>query len=335
MNMANGNSISAEVVGLGAYVPEKVLTNADFEKMVDTTDEWITSRTGIKRRHVVGDSGEATSDMCIKAARQALADARMDPAELDLIMIGTCTPDMKTPSAAVIVQRHLGAVNAAAFDLNAACVGFIYGMENALAFIRAGMYKNVLVLGSETLSSITNYQDRTTCVLFGDGAGAVVIKAGNDPTRGILASHIGSDGRHEELLYVKSGGSRNPVTHETLGNGSQGIYMNGSEIFRHAVRYMQESAIKVLEDAGVSPEELKLVIPHQANIRIIDALRKRLQLPEEKVFVNIQEYGNTSAASIPIAMVEAREQGLLEQGDLVLMVSFGGGLVWGATLIRL
>lgn len=329
------SNTSAEIVGIGSYVPEKVLTNADFEKIVDTSDEWITTRTGIKRRHVVGDSGEATSDMCTKAARQALEDAKMSAEELDLILIGTCTPDMKTPSAAVIVQRHLGATNAAAFDLNAACVGFIYGLETATAFIRSGIYKNILVLGSETLTSITNYQDRTTCVLFGDGAGAVVIKAGDDPSRGILSSHISADGRHEELLYVKTGGSRNPVTAENLGNGSQGIYMNGSEIFRHAVRYMQESSIKVLEDAGVKPEELKLVIPHQANIRIIDSLRKRLKLPEEKVFVNIQEYGNTSSASIPIALVEARDRGLIGEGDLVLMVSFGGGLVWGASLVRL
>ncbi len=329
------DSISAEMVGIGCYVPEKVLTNADFERIVDTSDEWITTRTGIKRRHVVGDSGEATSDMCIKAARQALADADMSPKELDLILIGTCTPDMKTPSAAVIVQRHLGATNAAAFDINAACVGYIYGLKAALAFIKSGMYRNILVMGSETLTSITNYQDRTTCVLFGDGAGAAVIKAGNDPTRGILASRIAADGRHEELLFVKTGGSRNPVTPENIGNGSQGIYMNGSEIFRHAVRYMQESSIQVLEDAGMKPEDLKLVIPHQANIRIIDSLRKRLHLPKEKVFVNIQEYGNTSSASIPIAMVEARSRGLLEKGDLVLMVSFGGGLVWGACLVRL
>lgn len=234
------SKIAAKIIGLGAYVPEKVLTNADFEKIVDTSDEWITARTGIKRRHVVGDSGEATSDMSVKAALLALEDANVSASDLDLILIGTCTPDMKTPSTAVLVQRRLGAHNAAAMDLNAACVGFIYGLTMARACIVSGMYRNVLVIGSETLTSITNYQDRSTCVLFGDGAGAVVLTATDKPGEGILASHIAAEGEYQELLYVRTGGSRERLTAENINNGSQYLYMNGSEIYKLAVRYMQE-----------------------------------------------------------------------------------------------
>ncbi len=326
---------SAKIMGIGAYTPAKVLSNADFEKMVDTTDEWITSRTGIKRRHVVGDSGEATSDMCTVAAERALRDAGMSAEQIDLIVIGTVTPDMKTPSTAVIVQKHIGAKNAAAMDLNAACVGFVYGLTTARAFVGSGMYKNVLVVGAETLSSITNYQDRGTCVLFGDGAGAAVVSASADAKSGILATHIAADGNHEHLLYVRAGGSRQAITPEALSNGAAYVYMNGSEIYKFAVRYMQDSAEHVIAEAGIKPEDIDLVIPHQANIRIIESLQKRLNVPDEKLFVNISEYGNTSAASIPIAMVEAKEQGRLKAGDLALLVSFGGGLVWGAALVRM
>ncbi len=331
--MNNGRP-RAHLAGIGAYAPTKVLTNADFERIVDTSDEWITSRTGIKRRHVVGDSGEATSDMSIKAARQALEDAGMTADELDMIIIGTVTPDMKIPSAAVIVQRHLGALRAAAMDLNAACVGFIYGLATGRAFIESGMFKNILVVGAETLTSITNYEDRATCVLFGDGAGAAVITRSDDATRGILATHVAADGNHQDLLFVRAGGSRERITPENMHNGAPYVYMNGSEIYKFAVRNMQSSAEIVLEQAGIKPEEVDLVIPHQANIRIIDSLQKRLNVPDEKLFVNISEYGNTSAASIPIAMAEAKQQGRLKPGNLVLMVSFGGGLVWGAALIR-
>lgn len=329
------SKFSAQVAGLGAYTPATVLTNADFEKMVDTSDEWITSRTGIKRRHVVGDSGEATSDLSTKAAEMALADAGMSAANLDLILVGTVTPDMKTPSSAVIVQRRLGAKRAAAMDLNAACVGYLYGLTTGRAFIESGMYENVLVVGAETLTSITNYQDRGTCVLFGDGAGATVLTRAENTGRGILASHIAADGNHEGLLFVRAGGSREKVTTENMHNGALYINMNGSEIYKFAVRNMQDSAEKVIAEAGIKPEEIDLVIPHQANIRIIDSLQKRLNVPDEKIFVNIAEYGNTSSASIPIAMTEAKQQGRMKSGDLVLLVSFGGGLVWGAVLVRI
>ena len=325
---------SARLIGFGAYAPVKVLTNADFERMVDTSDEWITSRTGIKRRHVVGDSGEAASDLAIAAARDAIADAKISAEEIDLIIIGTVTGDMKTPSTAVIVQKAIGARNAAAMDINAACVGFLYGLTTAKAFIESGMYKTILVVGVEVLSSITNYQDRGTCVLFGDGAGAAILRRTDDLKSGILAAHIAADGNHTELLYVKAGGSRQKVTIENMNNGATGIYMNGSEIYKFAVRNMQDAAERVIAEAGIKPEEIDLVIPHQANIRIIDSLAKRLNVPDEKLFVNIQDYGNTSSASIPIAMVEARQQGKMKPGDLVLLLSFGGGLVWGAIHFR-
>jgi 3-oxoacyl-[acyl-carrier-protein] synthase-3 len=325
---------SARIIGMGSYAPAKILTNADFERMVDTSDEWITSRTGIKRRHVVGDSGEAASDLAINAARDAIAAAAISPTDIDLILLGTVTGDMKTPSTAVIVQRALGATNAAAMDINAACVGFLYGLTTAKAFIESGMYKTVLVVGVEVLTSITNYQDRTTCVLFGDGAGAAIVQRSDDPKAGILSAHIAADGNHQELLYVRAGGSRQRVTLENMNNGATGIYMNGSEIYKFAVRNMQDAAERVIADAGIKPEDIDLVIPHQANIRIIDSLAKRLHVPDEKLFVNIEDYGNTSSASIPIAMVEARQQGRMKPGDLVLLVSFGGGLVWGAILFR-
>lgn len=327
--------ISAKLSGMGAYVPARILTNADLEAIVDTSDEWITTRTGIKARHVVADSGEATSDMSLKAARMALEDAGIGAEELDLIIIGTVTPDMKTPSTAVIVQKELGAKNAAAMDLNAACVGFIYAMTTARAFVLSGMYRNILIIGAETLTGITNYQDRGTCVLFGDGAGAAVITRSDQSNVGILSTHLAADGGFMDLLHVRAGGSREPLTMENMGNGSRYLYMNGAEVFKLAVRFMQDAATKVISDTGIDAGDISLFIPHQANIRIIDSLAKRLSIPPEKLFVNIQDYGNTSAASIPIAMVEARQQGRLKPGDLALLVSFGAGLVWGAALVRL
>ncbi len=330
----NKSMVSAKMVGLGAYVPETVLTNAYFEKIVDTSDEWIVTRTGIRERHVVGDSGEATSDLSVKASLQALADANMTPEELDMIIVGTVTPDMKTPSTACFVQRALGAKNAAAMDVNAACVGYIYALTSARAYILAGMARNVLVVGCETLTSITNYKDRGTCVLFGDGAGAAVLQRTEEPGVGILATHLAANGDLADLLCVRLGGSRTPLSPENIDDEGRFLYMNGSEIFKHAVRYMQNAAEKVIAHAGVKAEDVSLFIPHQANIRIIDSLAKRLSIPEDKLFVNIQNYGNTSSASIPIAMVEAKQQGRLKPGDLALLVSFGGGLVSGAVLVR-
>jgi 3-oxoacyl-[acyl-carrier-protein] synthase-3 len=330
----NGKSFFAKITGIGCFVPEKVLTNADLEKMVDTSDEWITARTGIKERHVVGDSGLATSDMCVRAARMALEDSGLTANDIDMIIVGTVTPDMKTPASAVLVQQQLGALNAAAMDVNAACVGFLYALSAARAFVIAGVYRNVLALGAETLSSITNYEDRGTCVLFGDGAGAAVISRTDERDAGILSTHMAADGNFADLLYVEAGGSRNAITLENINNGSRFLKMNGSEVFKLAVKSMADACYKVLDEAGLGLEDVDLLIPHQANIRIINALGKRLKLPSEKVFINIDRYGNTSAASIPIAMVEARQQGILKDGDLALLVSFGGGLVWGAALVR-
>jgi 3-oxoacyl-[acyl-carrier-protein] synthase-3 len=330
----NDNHISAKMAGIGAYVPETILTNAYFEKIVDTSDEWITTRTGIKTRHVVGDSGEVTSDMSIKAAREALADAGLSAEDLDLIIVGTVTPDMKTPSTACFVQRALGAGNAAVMDVNAACVGYLYALSTARAYILAEMARTVLVIGCETLTSITNYKDRSTCVLFGDGAGAAVLQRVDEPGVGVLATHIAANGNFVDLLCVRAGGSREPMTSANIDSERRFLYMNGSEIFKFAVRLMQGAAEKVIADAGVKPEDIALFIPHQANIRIIESLAKRLAIPDEKLFINIQKYGNTSSASIGIAMVEAKKQGRLKPGDLTLLVSFGGGLVWGAALIR-
>jgi 3-oxoacyl-[acyl-carrier-protein] synthase-3 len=330
----NDRSFSAKIVGIGSFVPEKILTNADFEKMVDTSDEWITTRTGIKERHVVGDSGLATSDMCVRAARMALEDSGLTPDDLDMIVIGTVTPDMKTPAAAVLVQQQLGALKAAAMDVNAACVGFLYALSVARAFVLSGMYRNVLAMGSETLSSITNYKDRSTCVLFGDGAGAAIVSRSDEPGVGILSTHVAANGNYADLLFVGAGGSRQPITLDNINNGSRFLKMNGSEVFKLAVKSMADACYKVLDEAGLSLKDVDLLIPHQANIRIIHSLGKRLKLPSEKVFINIDRYGNTSSASIPIAMVEAKQQGRLKKGDLALLVSFGGGLVWGAVLVR-
>lgn len=330
----NRAGISAKLAGIGSYVPAKVLTNADFERMVDTSDEWIITRTGIRERHVVGDSGEVTSDMVVKAGAMALADAGLEATDLDMIVIGTVTPDMKTPATAVLVQQRLGAKNAAAMDIGAACVGFLYSMTIARSLVLSGMYRNILVAGAETLSSITNYKDRTTCVLFGDGAGAAVISRSDEPGAGILSTHVAADGNFAKLLYVEAGGSRVPLSLDNIHNGSQYLRMNGSEVFKLAVKSMADACHKVLDEAGLSLEDVDLLIPHQANIRIIQSLGKRLKMPDEKVYVNIDRFGNTSSASIPIALVEAKEQGRVKPGDLVLMVSFGGGLVWGAVLVR-
>lgn len=330
----NDRSVSAKIVGIGSYVPEKVLTNADLEKMVDTSDEWITTRTGIKERHVVGDSGLATSDMCVRAAQMALEDSGMTADDLDMIIIGTVTPDMKTPAAAVLVQQQLGALNAAAMDINAACVGFLYALSAARAFVLAGTYRNVLAMGAETLTSITNYQDRSTCVLFGDGAGAAIVSRSDERNTGILSTHMAANGNFADLLFVGVGGSRQAITLDNINNGSRFLKMNGSEVFKLAVKSMADACYKVLDEAGLSLSDVDLLVPHQANIRIIHSLGKRLKIPSEKVFINIDRYGNTSSASIPIAMVEAKQQGRLRDGDLALLVSFGGGLVWGAVLVR-
>jgi len=322
----------ARITGLGHYLPEKVLTNFDFEKMVDTSDEWIVTRTGIRERHFTAE-GEATSDMAFEASKVALADAGVDAKDLDIIMIATVTPDQRLPSAACMLQDKLGATNAAAFDLVAACSGFIYGLAVASSMIAVGKAKKILLIGAETLSSITDYEDRATCVLFGDGAGAVVIEEA-EPGEGILSTFMQSDGGEGELLYIPVGGSKVPLTAENIGDRDQFVKMKGDGLFKYAVRAMVDAARHTLKEADLKTQDIDYLIPHQANIRIIEGVRKRLKLEKEQVVVNIDRVGNTSAASIPIALAEMKESGVLKHGDLVMMVAFGGGLTWGAALIK-
>jgi 3-oxoacyl-[acyl-carrier-protein] synthase-3 len=319
------------IIGVGEYLPKKVLTNADLEKMVDTSDEWITTRTGIKKRRLVAKN-EAASDLAIKAAKQALQDARIKPEELDLIIVATVTPDMQFPSTACFVQAQLGAKNAACFDVSAACAGFVYALIIAQQFIARGTYKNVLVIGAEVLSSITDWHDRNTCVLFGDGAGAAVlseVKSG-----GILSTHLGSNGLMSDLLLVPAGGSRNPSSHKTIDNKMHYIKMRGNELFKLAITLMTEVAQVALKKAGLECKDIDLVIPHQANVRIIMAMAKKLGLPPEKIFLNIEKYGNISSASTAIALCEAVKSEKIKKGDIVLLDAFGSGLVWGACVIK-
>jgi 3-oxoacyl-[acyl-carrier-protein] synthase-3 len=322
---------ASEITGMGAAVPEKVLTNFDLAKMVDTSDEWIRSRTGIRERRIAEDN-ETTSEYGHRAARLALDQAGLSPKDLDLIIVGTVTPDMCFPSTACFIQEKLGAVNAAAFDVSAACAGFIYSLSLADGMIAAGKYKNILVLGVELLSRITNWEDRSTCVLFGDGAGAAVLQP-SQGDRGIVKTYIRSDGRLNHLLKMP-GGSTIPPSLANSHNGEYFIQMEGREVFRHAVNCMGEAATKIIEENGFTGDEISLVIPHQANIRIIEAVAKRLDVPSEKVYINVDRFGNTSSASIPIALYEAQQRGMIKGNDLVLLVGFGGGFTWGSALIR-
>ncbi|MBE7679310.1 MULTISPECIES: beta-ketoacyl-ACP synthase III [Paenibacillus] len=319
------------VIGTGKYVPEKILTNSDLEKMVDTNDEWIVSRTGIKERHIAAPD-QATSDLAYEAAMKALESAGMTGSDLDLIIVATITPDSAFPSTACILQDKLGAKGAAAFDLSAACSGFVYGLATATSFIQSGMYNNALVIGADCLSRITDYTDRNTCVLFGDGAGAVVI--GEVPEgRGFKSFDLGAEGAGGGLLQLEGGGSRLPASAETVENKKHYIYMNGREVFKFAVRVMGTATDEVLRKAELERTDVDLFVPHQANIRIIQSAMQRLELPEEKVVVNVDKYANTSAASIPLALVEAAEEGRMKAGDTILMVGFGGGLTWGASVL--
>ncbi len=320
----------AAITGVGYSLPSRVLTNAQLETMVDTDDQWIVQRTGIRERRIA-DENTATSDLSVIAAQQALADAGVDPGQLDLIIVATVTPDHAFPSTACLVQRALGAWGAAAFDLEAACTGFIYGLSVAEQFIRNGTYKRVLVIGAETLSKITDYTDRNTCVLFGDGAGAAVVEARDMP--GLLATDLGADGRGAELLVQQAGGSRKPASANTVAAREHFIEMGGREVFKFAVRILGETSEKVLAAAGKNPADISLLIPHQANLRIIHSACKRLNVDESRVFINLDRYGNMSAASIPVALAEASQSGRISRGDIVLLVGFGGGLTWGATLL--
>jgi 3-oxoacyl-[acyl-carrier-protein] synthase-3 len=320
------------ILGTGIYVPERVLTNRDLERMVDTSDEWIRTRTGIRERHIVADH-EAASDLAILAARQAIQDAGISVEEIDLIVVATNSPDMLFPATACLVQHALGAKKAGAFDVQAGCTGFIYALACGGQFVATGAAKAVLVIGTEALSRLVNWQDRNTCVLFGDGAGAVVI--GPVPEGyGILATRLGSEGAGGPLLSLPAGLSRCPASPETVANNQHFIHMHGREVFKFAVKVMEESCLEVLQAAGLAPEQLDFLIPHQANIRIIEAAAKRLDLPLERVWINVDRYGNTSAASIPVALHEALQAGRIRDGDHVVLVAFGAGLTWGATLLR-
>ena len=333
--MAEGIATSY-IAGTGSFVPPRILSNQDLERMVETSDEWITTRTGIKERRIA-EPGLAASDLAFEAASKALASAEMTADELDLIIVGTVTPDRLFPSCACSLQARLQANNAAAFDISAACSGFIYALDVARSMIAAGTAGkrgNVLVVGVEVLSRIVDYTDRSTCVLFGDAAGAVILKPSSDPRRGILSIAIGSDGASGDLLCMPAGGSRLPASHETIEKHLHVLKMTGNEVFKIAIRGMEGIAREALDLAGVSIDELALLIPHQANLRMIDATARRLEIPQEKVLVNIQRYGNTSSASIPLGLDEAVRAGRVKRGDPIIMVAFGGGLTWGAAVVR-
>lgn len=320
------------IVGIGSDAPEGVLTNADLERMVDTSDEWIVERTGIRTRHIA-DANTTTSMLATKASQRALADAGLTGADVDLVVVGTATPDMLFPSTACLVQAEIGATRAAAFDLAAACSGFIYGLNVASGLIRNGTHETALVIGAETLSKIVDFKDRTTCVLFGDAAGAAVVRR-VEKGKGILASRIRSDGTLGEMLMLPAGGSARPATRETVDAGLHYVKMNGNNVFKSAVKSMAEAVEEALEDAGMTGENVDLFIPHQANARIIEATARRLRIPMDKVFMNVDRYGNTSAASIPLAIDEARQAGRIREGTLVSVVAFGAGFTWGSAVMR-
>lgn len=322
----------AKIAGTGSALPAKILTNNDLAKLVDTSDEWITTRTGIKERRIAVD-GEYTSTFAVEAARQALSMAGIRPDELDLIILGTVTPDFPFPSTACIVQNELGAHNAVAFDVSAACSGFIYGLSIADSFIRSGRTGKALVIGAEVLSRVVDWKDRNTCILFGDGAGAAVIEA-SEGQSGVMSTHIFSNGSYWDLLHQPGSGSRNPVSNPDTDPNLFFIRMEGNEVYKHAVRAMEESAIAALNANGLTASDISLLIPHQANRRIIDAIAKRLDLDADRVFINLHRYGNTSSASIPIALDEANRQGRLKSGDLLLLDAFGGGFTYGSALVN-
>lgn len=320
--------LSVGIVGVGSYVPEKVLTNADLEKMVDTSDEWIVSRTGIRERRIASPE-QASSDLAFHAAEEALQSAGITADALDLIIVATITPDMFFPSTACILQDRLGASQAAAFDLSAACSGFLYGLASGAQFIASGLYRYVLVIGVDCLSKVTDWKDRNTCVLFGDGAGAVVL-APVEAGEGFQAFELGADGSGGQWLNLQGGGSRYPISQDVLDARKQYIYMNGREVFKFAVRVMGTASEQVIVKAGWRKEDVDFLVPHQANIRIIESAVNRLKLSDDRVVVNVDRYGNMSSASIPVALHEAVRDGKIRQGDKLVLVGFGGGLTWGA-----
>lgn len=323
-----------KIIGTGSYVPEKVLTNFDLEKMVDTSDEWIHSRTGMSKRRIASDK-EKASDLAVKAANKALKDSGIAPEDIDLILVATATPDMFFPSTACFVQSAIGAKESAAFDISAACSGYIYALSIAEQYIRSGKYKTILLIASEIFSRYIDWTDRSTCVLFGDGAAATVLKGINgNKMDGIISTLIYSDGKYADLLYLRGGGSSYPLTHESIDHKLHLLKMKGNSLFKVAVKNMSNAAKEILSSNGYKISDVDLLIPHQANKRIIDAVAKNLHISQEKIFINIEKYGNTSAVSIPLALDEALKEGRIKGGDLILMVAFGGGLTWGSALIR-
>jgi len=320
------------IIGVGKYLPEMILTNADLEKMVDTSDEWIVTRTGIRERRIAPED-VAASDMAVKASRKALKDAGIKPEQIDLIIVATITPDMFFPSTACQLQHKLGIDNIPAFDISVACSGFIYGLAIADQFIRSGIYKYALVVAAEKLSAVTDWTDRSTCVLFGDGSGAAVLGPVDDG--GILGIHLGADGSKGELLELPAGGSRMPASIKTVEDKLHTIKMEGNVLFKHAVKIMADAALAVTEPLGLKGDDIDIIIPHQANLRILNALAKRMGVdPEKKVYLNIEKYGNMSAASSAVALCEAVEAGRIKKGNIILMDAFGGGLTWGALVIK-
>jgi 3-oxoacyl-[acyl-carrier-protein] synthase-3 len=323
---------AASIIGTGSYVPERVMTNAELEKLVETSDEWILSRTGIRERHIAA-AEQPTSDMAARAAVSAMENAGVTADEIDLIICATVTPDMFFPSTACFVQTRIGADKAACFDISAACSGFLFGVETARQFIASGTYRTVLVIGADKLSGIVDWTDRNTCVLFGDGAGAAILRH-REGGRGILATRMGSNGKLAEILYIRGGGSACPVTAENAAENPTTIRMNGRETYKHAVTAMVDASEGVLADAGLSVGDIACFIPHQANLRIIEAIAGRLEIPMEKFFVNLDRYGNTSAAAVAIALDEAARSGRFKRGDKILMVVFGGGLTWASSVVE-
>lgn len=324
--------VRSRIIGLGLYVPERILTNHDLEKMVDTSNDWIVDRTGIRERRIASDD-EATSDLAFMASQMALKDAGVKPEDLDFIIVATVTPDMLFPSSACLVQQRLGAQGVFAFDISAACSGFVYALSVADQYIRSGIYRTGLIIGADVFSKVIDWTDRNTCVLFGDGAGAAVLQA-DYGDNGIISTHLHSDGTLWDLLYIPGGGSRNPPDEEMLKNRLQYVKMRGNETFKVAVNTMSEAIKEVLKHNGLTADDIKLFIPHQANLRIIQAISKKLDISMERFKINLDIYGNTSAASIPIALYEAVREGRVTEGDYVLLEAFGGGLTWGGALIK-
>jgi 3-oxoacyl-[acyl-carrier-protein] synthase III len=324
--------IRAKIVGIGSYAPKRVLSNADLEKMVATSHDWIVQRTGIHQRHIVED-GEVTSDLAVQAAQQAMERAGLVPEDIDFIVLGTTSPDMPFPSTANFVQHKLGCGRAGSVDVFAACTGSIYSLSMGAQYIQTGKYRNVLCIGAETLSRITDFTDRGTCILLADAAGAVVLRASDDDS-GVIDTDLYSDGRYWELLYQPGGGSKHPASAETVAARMHYAKMKGNEVFKVAVRMFEDSARRILERNGFTAADVSLFVPHQANLRIIEAAAKRLAMPMERVFVNVDRYGNTGAASVYVALEEAWAMGRIKRGDLLLLAAFGGGFTWGAALVR-